>query len=41
MLQWEEVGLPRLVVECLSQSTTRNDLETKPDLYRDLGLEEY
>ncbi len=41
MLQWEEVGLPRLVVECLSQSTTRNDLVTKPDLYRDLGLEEY
>ena len=37
MLQWEEVGLPRLVVECLSQSTTHNDLVTKPDLYRDLG----
>lgn len=41
MLQWEEVGLPRLVVECLSQSTMRNDLVTKPDLYRDLGVEEY
>lgn len=41
MLQWEEVGLPRLVVECLSQSTTHNDLVTKPDLYRDLGVEEY
>lgn len=41
MLQWEDVGLPRLVVECLSQSTTRNDLVTKPDLYRDLGVEEY
>ena len=41
MLQWEEVGLPRLVVECLSRSTTRNDLVTKPDLYRDLGVEEY
>lgn len=41
MLQWEEVGLPRLVVECLSQSTIRNDLVTKPDLYCDLGVEEY
>ena len=41
MLQWEEVGMPRLVVECLSRSTTRNDLETKPDLYRDLGVVEY
>jgi Uma2 family endonuclease len=41
MLQWEEVGLLRLVVECLSQSTTHNDLVTKPDLYRDLGVEEY
>ena len=41
MLQWKEVGLPRLVVECLSQSTTHNDLVTKPDLYRDLGVEEY
>ena len=40
MLQWEEVGLLRLVVECLSQSTTRNDPVTKPDLYRDLGVEE-
>ena len=41
MLQWEEVGLPRLVVECLSRSTTQNDLVTKPNLYRDLGVEEY
>ncbi|MCY3660035.1 MAG: Uma2 family endonuclease [Caldilineaceae bacterium] len=41
MLQWEKVGLPRLVVECLSRSTTHNDLVTKPDLYRDLGVEEY
>ncbi len=41
MLQWEEVGLPRLVVECLSQSTTHNDLVTKPDLYRDPEVEEY
>lgn len=41
MLQWEAVGLPRLVVECLSQSTMHNDLKTKPDLYRDLGVEEY
>lgn len=41
MLQWEEVGMPRLVVECLSRSSTPNDLVTKPDLYRDLGVEEY
>ena len=41
MLQWEEVVFPRLVVECLSRSTTHNDLVTKPDLYRDLGVEEY
>ena len=41
MLQWEEVGFPRLVVECLSRSTTHNDLVTKPNLYRDLGVEEY
>ena len=41
MLQWEEVGFPRLVVECLSRSTTHNDLVTKPELYRDLGVEEY
>ncbi len=41
MLQWEEVSLPRLVVECLSWSATYNNLVTKPDLYRDLGVEGY
>ena len=38
---WEEGILPTLALEALSEKTWRNDVEVKPDLYRDLGIREF
>ncbi len=35
------LGIPRLVVEVLSPSSSRKDMITKLDLYKDSGIEEY
>ena len=38
---WEEMPVPRLVVEVLSSTTRRRDLEQKRDFYMEAGVPEY
>ncbi len=38
---WEESGVPDFVLELLSASTWRRDVEVKPPLYEALGVREY
>ena len=38
---WEEPKVPDFALEVLSQKTWRKDVEVKPGLYRDLGVQEF
>ncbi len=38
---WEEGKGPDVVIEILSDTTWKKDVEDKPRLYRDLGVKEY
>lgn len=38
---WEEGVAPQIVIELTSRKTWREDLQTKWDLYRELGVQEY